>query len=53
MTEHDKILASIRKRDAEIKGEIPGHWTAQIDRRNLLRMLDEAYDLLHRYVTRP
>lgn len=49
MIEDEKILASIRKRDAEIGDTIPDHWTAQQDRRNLLRMLDAAYKEIHKY----
>lgn len=53
MTEDEKVLASIRKRDTELGEEIPGHWTAQVDRRNLLRLLDEAkreINTLYRYL---
>lgn len=49
MIDDDKLLNSIRKRDAECGGEIPGHWTAQLDRRNLLRMLDAAYKEIEKY----
>lgn len=42
MTEDEKILNSIRKRDRECGIKIPDHWQAQWDRRNLLRLLDEA-----------
>lgn len=51
MTEDEKVLASIRKRDAEIGEFIPDHWTAQKDRRNLLRMLDEAMNQLEQLLT--
>lgn len=36
-----KHLEDIRKRDADMTN-IPSHWVAQWDRRNLLKMLDEA-----------
>lgn len=55
MINDDKLLDSIRNRDVECGEEIPGHWTAQLDRRNLLRMLDEAtreISTLYRYLER-
>lgn len=49
MINDDKLIASIRKRDADIGEFIPEHWQAQQDRRNLLRLLDEAYNEIHKY----
>jgi hypothetical protein len=37
-------LTLIRERDADFGNTIPSHWQAQLDRRNLLRLLDETLD---------
>lgn len=42
MIDDDKLLTAIKKRDAECGDVIPDHWQAQLDRRNLLRLLDDA-----------
>lgn len=45
----DKRLKSIRQRDAECGDDIPEHWTAQLDRRYLLQLLDNALWELDKY----
>ena len=50
MNEDDaKILEGIRKRDDDYGDYLPERWTAQWDRRNLLRMLDAAEKEIQKY----
>lgn len=43
MITNSRFLAAIRQRDTEAGVELPNdQWQAQLDRRNLLRMLDAA-----------
>lgn len=42
MIDDHELLEAIKKRDGETGDIIPDHWQAQIDRRNLLRLLEEA-----------
>lgn len=37
-------LDLIRERDADYKKAIPNHWQAQLDRRYLLKLLDEMQE---------
>lgn len=43
----EQLLAAIRRRDAELGENIPSHWVAQWDRRDLLRMLDAAFQRIY------
>jgi hypothetical protein len=42
MTQNADTVRAIRERDAAYGDSIPEHWTAIVDRRCLLRLLDEA-----------
>lgn len=37
-------LSHIRDRDSDFGDTLPSHWQAQLDRRNLLQLLDAAME---------
>lgn len=51
MINDEQMLAAIRERDKDMGEYIPSHWVAQLDRRNLLRLLDEAMRQMEEMLT--